>query len=60
MEHEQHWPQMTPEPRRPDPVKGCLTCARLVHERHRALGAIDASAVTDANVKLRQHHEREH
>lgn len=60
MEHEQHLPQMTPTPRRPEPVKGCLTCARLVDERHRALGAVDASAVADANVKLRLHHEREH
>lgn len=60
MEHEQHLPPMTPPLRQPEPVKGCLKCARLTDERHRALGAANASAVSDANVKLRVHHERDH
>lgn len=60
MEHEKHLPQMTPEPQRPEPVKGCLACARLVDERYRALGSVNLSGVTDANVRLRVHVERDH
>lgn len=60
MEHDRYLPPMTPQLPRPVPVKGCIPCARLEDEWRRALGAADLSGVTDANVKLRVHLERDH
>ncbi|WP_031047879.1 hypothetical protein [Streptomyces sp. NRRL F-5650] len=49
------------EPDRPPlPVPGCDACAWLAERREAARAAFDHSAVTDANVLLRQHRRREH
>ena len=46
--------------RPPSPVPGCATCEELALRRDRARAAFDGSAVTDANVLLRQHQREEH
>ncbi|MEJ1201005.1 MULTISPECIES: hypothetical protein [unclassified Streptomyces] len=46
--------------RPPAPVPGCDACARLTGRREAARAAFDHSAVTDANVLLRQHQRKEH
>ena len=46
--------------RPPSPVPGCATCEELALRRDRARAAFDGSAVTDANVLLRQHQRDEH
>ncbi|OUC98613.1 hypothetical protein [Streptomyces swartbergensis] len=46
--------------RPPSPVPGCATCEGLAVRRDRARAAFDGSAVTDANVLLRQHQREEH
>ncbi|MGW6543737.1 DUF7848 domain-containing protein [Streptomyces massasporeus] len=46
--------------RPPSPVPGCASCEELAHRRDRARAAFDGSAVTDANVLLRQHQRAEH
>jgi len=53
--------QLTPsQPVPPVPVTGCVTCEELATRREEARAAFDGSAVTDANVLLRQHQGREH
>jgi hypothetical protein len=52
--------EATPEERPPSPVPGCATCEALALRRDRARAAFDGSAVTDANVLLRQHQRAEH
>ncbi|MFE9706659.1 hypothetical protein [Streptomyces sp. NPDC005930] len=49
----------TPE-RPPRPVPDCAACAWLADRREAARAAFDHSAVTDANVLLRQHQRKEH
>ncbi|MGW0865364.1 DUF7848 domain-containing protein [Streptomyces sp. NPDC002611] len=52
---------ITFDPTRPPvPVPGCATCEELAAQRDKARAAFDGSAVTDANVLLRQHQGREH
>ncbi|MEU1574438.1 hypothetical protein ABZ519_25430 [Streptomyces collinus] len=46
--------------RPPSPVPGCAACEELALRRDRARAAFDGSAVTDANVLLRQHQRAEH
>ncbi|MFF7795286.1 hypothetical protein [Streptomyces sp. NPDC007991] len=46
--------------RPPAPVPGCATCEELGVRRDKARAAFDGSAVTDANVLLRQHQRQEH
>ncbi|MFJ4283001.1 hypothetical protein [Streptomyces massasporeus] len=46
--------------RPPSPVRGCTGCEELALRRDRARAAFDGSAVTDANVLLRQHQRDEH
>ncbi|WP_354670056.1 hypothetical protein [Streptomyces sp. S.PNR 29] len=46
--------------RPPVPVPGCAACAELDARRDEARAAFDGSAVTDANVLLRQHQRLEH
>jgi hypothetical protein len=46
--------------RPPLPVPGCDACAWLADRREAARAAFDHSAVTDANVLLRQHQRKEH
>ncbi|MEU2752010.1 hypothetical protein ABZ613_38025 [Streptomyces collinus] len=46
--------------RPPSPVPGCAACEELALRRDRARAAFDGSAVTDANVLLRQHRRAEH
>ena len=46
--------------RPPSPVPACATCEELALRRDRARAAFDGSAVTDANVLLRQHQRDEH
>ena len=46
--------------RPPSPVPACATCEELALRRDRARAAFDGSAVTDANVLLRQHQREEH
>lgn len=46
--------------RPPVPVPGCAVCEELTVRRDEARAAFDGSAVTDANVLLRQHQGREH
>ncbi len=46
--------------RPPNPVPGCAACAWLADRREAARAAFDHSAVTDANVLLRQHRRKEH
>ncbi|NEC37458.1 hypothetical protein G3I66_30410, partial [Streptomyces rubrogriseus] len=46
--------------RPPLPVPGCEACAWLAERRETARAAFDHSAVTDANVLLRQHQRKEH
>ncbi|MDQ0404733.1 hypothetical protein ABVB69_29910 [Streptomyces sp. NPDC000349] len=46
--------------RAPTPVVGCAACAWLADRREAARAAHDHSAVTDANVLLRQHQRKEH
>ncbi|MEU2538221.1 hypothetical protein [Streptomyces iakyrus] len=46
--------------RPPSPVPECATCEELALRRDRARAAFDGSAVTDANVLLRQHQRQEH
>ncbi|AQS68906.1 hypothetical protein [Streptomyces pactum] len=46
--------------RPPAPVPDCDACARLADRREVARAAFDHSAVTDANVLLRQHQRKEH
>ncbi|MFF4985134.1 hypothetical protein ACFY3O_34455 [Streptomyces sp. NPDC001046] len=49
------------DPARPPlPVRGCAVCEELDLRRGRARAAFDGSAVTDANVLLRQHQREEH
>ncbi|MFH9015971.1 hypothetical protein ACH4C6_31915 [Streptomyces sp. NPDC017943] len=49
------------DPARPPlPVRGCAVCEELALRRDRARAAFDGSAVTDANVLLRQHQREEH
>ncbi|MFJ8593243.1 hypothetical protein [Streptomyces sp. NPDC093598] len=52
---------MSADPARPPvPVPGCAACEELALRRDRARAAFDGSAVTDANVLLRQHQRAEH
>ncbi|MFC9679191.1 hypothetical protein [Streptomyces sp. NPDC056948] len=52
---------MPVDPSRPPvPVPGCAACEELAARRDRARAAFDGSAVTDANVLLRQHQREEH
>ncbi|BDD73685.1 MULTISPECIES: hypothetical protein [Streptomyces violaceoruber group] len=46
--------------RPPLPVPDCEACAWLAERRETARAAFDHSAVTDANVLLRQHQRKEH
>ncbi|MEV8128808.1 hypothetical protein AB0P07_32970 [Streptomyces sp. NPDC085944] len=46
--------------RPPAPVPGCEACSWLADRRETARAAFDHSAVTDANVLLRQHQRKEH
>ncbi|WP_217140956.1 hypothetical protein [Streptomyces sp. AC627_RSS907] len=46
--------------RPPAPVSGCEACAWLADRREAARAVFDHSAVTDANVLLRQHQRKEH
>ncbi|MGW3860775.1 hypothetical protein ACWEDZ_04740 [Streptomyces sp. NPDC005047] len=46
--------------RPPTPVPGCDACAWLAARRQAGRAAHDHSAVTDANVLLRQHQRKEH
>ncbi|WP_342456401.1 hypothetical protein [Streptomyces coeruleorubidus] len=46
--------------RPPAPVPGCAACEELAARRDKARAAFDASAVTDANVLLRQHQREVH
>ncbi|MFF9047165.1 hypothetical protein [Streptomyces parvulus] len=46
--------------RAPTPVPDCAACAWLAGRRETARAAHDHSAVTDANVLLRQHQRKEH
>ncbi|MER5212427.1 hypothetical protein ABT063_18050 [Streptomyces sp. NPDC002838] len=46
--------------RPPVPVPACATCDELAARREDARAAFDGSAVTDANVLLRQHQRRDH
>ncbi|GAA2606409.1 MULTISPECIES: hypothetical protein [Streptomyces] len=46
--------------RPPLPVPGCDACAWLADRREAARAAFDHSAVSDANVLLRQHQRKEH
>ncbi|CAM5593300.1 hypothetical protein GCM10010334_49700 [Streptomyces finlayi] len=39
----------------PKPAEGCGVCAVLVRQRDRAREEFDHSAVTDADVELRNH-----
>ncbi|MGV9283168.1 hypothetical protein [Streptomyces sp. NPDC003730] len=49
------------EPERPPrPVPDCAACTWLADRREAARAAFDHSAVTDANVLLRQHQRKEH
>ncbi|WP_338782295.1 hypothetical protein [Streptomyces sp. DG1A-41] len=52
---------LSADPNRPPvPVPGCAVCEELTVRRDEARAAFDGSAVTDANVLLRQHQGREH
>ncbi|MFD5160415.1 hypothetical protein ACFWMJ_20460 [Streptomyces hawaiiensis] len=52
---------LSADPTRPPlPVRGCAACEELALRRDRARAAFDGSAVTDANVLLRQHQRQEH
>ncbi|MFE7896633.1 hypothetical protein ACFU3E_03645 [Streptomyces sp. NPDC057424] len=52
---------LSADPARPPvPVPGCAACEELAARRDTARAAFDGSAVTDANVLLRQHQNREH
>ncbi|MFJ6918051.1 hypothetical protein ACIQUX_29395 [Streptomyces sp. NPDC101133] len=55
-------PAATPgdQDRPPLPVPGCDACAWLADRRETARAAFDHSAVSDANVLLRQHQRKEH
>ncbi|MFI8948013.1 hypothetical protein ACIGO6_16075 [Streptomyces sp. NPDC053750] len=44
----------------PAPFPDCAACAWLADRREAARAAFDHSAVTDANVLLRQHQRKEH
>ncbi|WP_319023113.1 hypothetical protein [Streptomyces phaeolivaceus] len=46
--------------RPPQPAPGCADCAELDRLRRNARDVYDHSAVTDANVLLRQHQRAEH
>ncbi|MFC4608677.1 hypothetical protein ACFO9E_12715 [Streptomyces maoxianensis] len=47
-----HLPEPTPEP---TPMPGCGVCTALVKQREAARQRHDLSAVSDANVELRNH-----
>jgi hypothetical protein len=52
---------LSADPNRPPaPVPGCAVCEELAVRRDKARAAFDGSAVTDANVLLRQHQRKEH
>ncbi|MEU0200240.1 MULTISPECIES: hypothetical protein [unclassified Streptomyces] len=52
---------LSADPTRPPvPVPGCAACEELAVRRDKARAAFDGSAVTDANVLLRQHQRKEH
>lgn len=53
-------PAPGPLERPPLPVPDCEACAWLADRREAARAAFDHSAVTDANVLLRQHQRKEH
>ncbi|MET9255853.1 hypothetical protein [Streptomyces sp. NPDC003717] len=46
--------------RPPEPVEGCPTCLWLADRRVAARASFDHSAVTDANVLMREHQRKEH
>ncbi|MEU3447787.1 hypothetical protein AB0H29_11240 [Streptomyces thermolilacinus] len=45
--------------REPEPVQGCKICAALEYDRALAKGRRDWSAVSDCNVRMRDHQHRE-
>lgn len=49
--------ELPPEPRA---VAGCDTCLGMCVRRDNARSRQDYSAVSDANVELRRHHEEAH
>lgn len=51
---------MSELPREPSPMPGCPVCLSQSVARQNARSTGDYSAVSDANVKLRQHQRDEH
>lgn len=49
--------ELRPEPQ---PVQGCGECLSICVRRKNARSRSDYSAVSDANVELRQHHAESH
>ncbi|TLQ45535.1 hypothetical protein FEF34_23265 [Streptomyces marianii] len=47
-------------PREPSPEPGCADCLSISVARENARSTFDYSAVSDANVRMRQHHAEAH
>lgn len=47
--------RLSPPELQPTPVEGCAVCCDLAAQRREARERGDLSAVTDANVRLRNH-----